>query len=197
MKLFRKILIANRGEIALRIVRTCRELGISPVTIYTDSDRGALHARLADQAVCIGPSYLDIHRVLDAAHQLKADAIHPGYGFLSENPAFAQACEPAGFVFIGPPARVISDLGLKTTARRIATEAGIPIVPEGAAELPVLIKAAAGGGGRGMRIVHHASEMDEAVASAGARSPALLRRRNAIGRKIHRECPAYRSANIR
>ena len=166
MKLFRKILIANRGEIVLRVARTCREMGIEPVAIYTDADRGARHAREADEAVAIGHSYLDITRVLDAARKVKADAIHPGYGFLSENADFAEACTNAGFVFIGPPAGVIRQLGSKIRAREIAAEAGVPVVPEGGSDFPVLIKASAGGGGRGMRIVRDASQMEEALVAA-------------------------------
>lgn len=166
MKHFRRILIANRGEIAVRIARTCRELGISPIAVYSDADRLALHARTADAAVYIGPSYLDIERMVDAARRSRADAIHPGYGFLAENADFAEACDRAGFVFVGPPADVIRKMGLKTTARGIAAEAGLPIVAEGALDLPVLIKAAAGGGGRGMRIVREAGELSEAIESA-------------------------------
>ena len=166
MKHFRRVLIANRGEIAVRIARTCREMGISPIAVYSDADRRALQARTADEAVCIGPSYLNIERMVDAARWTRADAIHPGYGFLSEKAEFAEACERAGFVFIGPPAEVIRKMGLKTTARKIAAEAGLPIVPEGASEFPVLIKAAAGGGGRGMRIVREAGQLDEAMKSA-------------------------------
>ncbi len=141
-------------------------MGISPIAVYSDADRLVMHARTADEAVCIGPSYLDIDRVVDAARRTRVDAIHPGYGFLSENADFAEACAHAGFVFIGPPAEVIRKMGLKTTARRIAGEAGLPIVPEGAAEFPVLIKAAAGGGGRGMRIVRGVVELEEAMDSA-------------------------------
>lgn len=166
MKLFRKILIANRGEIAVRVARTCREMGIESVAIYADADRGALHARYADAAIAIGPSYLDFERVLEAARKVQADAVHPGYGFLSENADFAEACERAGFVFIGPPAEVIRQLGSKILAREIAAAVGVPVVPEGGSDYPVLIKAAAGGGGRGMRIVRQAAEMEEALASA-------------------------------
>ena len=167
LKLFRKILIANRGEIALRVARTCLEMGIETVAVYADADRGALHCRTTDEAVCIGLSYLDIDRVLDAARKTKADAIHPGYGFLSENADFADACERAGLVFIGPPANAIRQLGSKIQARAIAAAAGVPIVPEGASsDYPLLVKASAGGGGRGMRIVRNPTEMDEALASA-------------------------------
>ena len=166
------VLIANRGEIAARIARTCRRLGVRAIAVYSDADRGALHVREADAAVPIGPaqaaeSYLNIPALLDAARRSGADAVHPGYGFLSENPEFAQACADAGIAWIGPPAAVMSQLGDKTSARRLAIEAGVPVADgverdEGdtalaaaLAELgyPVMLKAAAGGGGRGMRLL--------------------------------------------
>lgn len=171
-KLFRKILIANRGEIAMRIVRTCREMGIEAVAVYSDFDRDALHVRIADEAVPIGTapareSYLDIEKIIAAAKLTGADAIHPGYGFLAENAAFAAACEDAGIAFIGPRAGVIRALGSKSEARMLAQEAGVPIVPAPEDnEFPRLIKASLGGGGRGMRIVHHAGELQEAMAAA-------------------------------
>src|SRR5450755_4567418 len=137
MKHFRKILIANRGEIAVRIMRTCREMGIETVAVYSDFDRDALHVRLADQAVPIGAapareSYLNIEKIIAAAQLTGADAIHPGYGFLSENAAFAASCEEAGIAFIGPRADVIRALGSKKEARKLAQEAGVPIVPTSA-----------------------------------------------------------------
>ena len=166
----RKILIANRGEIALRIARTCRDMGISPVVIYSDTDREAPHTRAADQAIDIGASYLTIERIIDAAHSASADAVHPGYGFLAENADFAEACRAAGRIFIGPAPEAIRMMGLKTNARQIATSVGVPIVPsfEPAARLeyPVLIKASAGGGGRGMRIVTAPEQLDDALISA-------------------------------
>jgi propionyl-CoA carboxylase alpha chain len=172
MKTFKKILIANRGEIAVRIMRTCRAMGIEAVAVYSDFDRDALHVRLADQAVPIGTaaakeSYLNIEKIVAAAKVAGADAIHPGYGFLAENAAFASACEDAGIVFIGPRADVIRALGSKSEARKLAQEAGVPVVPVPAEnEFPRLIKASLGGGGRGMRVVRNPTEFKEAFAAA-------------------------------
>jgi len=185
---FRKILIANRGEIAVRVARTCREMGISTVAIYSDADRSALHVRSCDEAVRVGPppsreSYLVIENVIAAARKTRADAIHPGYGFLSENAAFARACAEAGIAFIGPPPGAMEEMGEKTRARRKASEAGVPIVPgmkepipageEAAAKeyaqrigYPVMLKAAAGGGGKGMRLVESPKDFDAALATA-------------------------------
>jgi propionyl-CoA carboxylase alpha chain len=183
---FKTILIANRGEIALRVMRTCRAMGISTVAVYSDVDARAPHARFADEAVHIGPapskdSYLNIEKIIDAAKRTGAEAIHPGYGFLSENAAFAEACEAARITFIGPSVDAIRKMGLKSTARRMMAEAGVPIVPgydrddqsiDGLSKnaeaigLPVLIKASAGGGGKGMRVVRDASELSEAIESA-------------------------------
>jgi len=172
MKTFKKILIANRGEIAVRIMRTCRAMGIATVAVYSEFDHDAVHVGLADQAVPIGgaqvrSSYLNIEKIIAAARHTGADAIHPGYGFLAENAAFASACEDAGLVFIGPRASVIEALGSKSKARRLAQEAGVPVVPVPKEdEFPKLIKAALGGGGRGMRIVRNATEFTEAFAAA-------------------------------
>src|ERR1700739_27370 len=172
MKSFSKILIANRGEIAVRIMRTCRETGIETVAVYSDFDRDALHVRLADQAVPIGgpaakESYLNIEKIIAAARLPRAEAIHPGYGFLAENAAFASACEDAGIAFIGPRASVIAALGSKSEARKLAQEAGVPVVHTPAEnEFPKLIKASLGGGGRGMRIVRNAGEYQEALDAA-------------------------------
>jgi propionyl-CoA carboxylase alpha chain len=172
MKTFKKILIANRGEIAVRIMRTCRAMGIEAVAVYSDFDRDALHVRLADRAVPIGAaaakeSYLNIEKIVAAAKLAGADAIHPGYGFLAENAAFASACEDAGIVFIGPRAEVIRTLGSKSEARKLAQEAGVPVVPVPAEnEFPRLIKASLGGGGRGMRIVRNPTEFKQAFAAA-------------------------------
>ncbi len=182
----RKVLVANRGEIALRIMRTCKELGIRTVAVYSEADRQSAHVRYADEACCLGPapsreSYLAIGRVLDAAMQHGADAVHPGYGFLSENAEFAARCEEAGLTFIGPPARAIAIMGDKTRARMLMAQAGVPIVPgtpdaveslEEAAAIadgigyPVITKAAAGGGGKGMRLVQSPSELAHAMALA-------------------------------
>ena len=160
------VLVANRGEIALRVLRACRETGRRSVAIYTDLDRDALHVRAADDAVRVA-SYLDIDAVVEAARASDADAIHPGYGFLSERPAFARAVEAAGLKLVGPSAEVMDKMGRKDAAREIAVAAGVPVVPTGEdAAYPVLVKAAAGGGGKGMRIVRSADEMDEAVAAA-------------------------------
>lgn len=187
-RLFRKILVANRGEIAVRVIRACREMRIPAVAIYSEADRRALHVRMADEAVCVGPppsseSYLSIERVLDAARQTGADAIHPGYGFLSENAAFARACEDAGVTFIGPSWQAIEQMGSKTAARRVAIAAGAPVVPgteQGirsfdearrsahAIGYPVLLKAAAGGGGKGMRRVNGEAELESAMRAAAS-----------------------------
>ncbi len=185
----RKVLIANRGEIAVRIIRTLRELGIASVAVYSDADRQSLHVRLADEAYAIGPapareSYLLIERILDAVRKSGADAVHPGYGFLSENREFARACEDAGIIFIGPPSHAMEAMGSKTAARAKMAAAGVPITPGGDASTvdeakataarvgyPVLIKAAMGGGGKGMRLVHEESEMEHSFDRA--RSEAL------------------------
>jgi propionyl-CoA carboxylase alpha chain len=161
----RKLLIANRGEIAVRIARTCREMGISPAVVHTEADANAPHSRTGDEAVAIGASYLDIERIVEAAQRVGADAIHPGYGFLSENAGFAEACERAGLIFIGPSPAVIRKMGLKTAARELAASAGVPVVP-GDMQFPVIIKASAGGGGRGMRIVRDQAQFQEAFESA-------------------------------
>ena len=167
-----RILIANRGEIAVRIIRTCRAMGIQTVAVYSDFDRDAMHVRRADLAVRIGPpppreSYLKMDAIVEAAKRTGADAIHPGYGFLAENADFAAACEEAGLVFIGPRPDVIRAMGSKENARKLAEAAGVPVVPApGEGEFPLLIKASAGGGGRGMRIVHSAAELDAARETA-------------------------------
>ncbi|SRR6266700_1441709 len=177
MKTLRRILIANRGEIAVRILRTCRAMGIETVAVYSDFDRNALHVRLADQAVPIGASasresYLNIGAIMAAARRTNADAIHPGYGFLAENAGFAAACENADIVFIGPRSGVIRAIGSKTEARKLADEAGVLVAPCGTEKdfftpgFPLLIKASAGGGGRGMRLVRSAAEFQESLAAA-------------------------------
>jgi acetyl/propionyl-CoA carboxylase alpha subunit len=173
----RRILIANRGEIAVRIIRTCRAMGIETVAVYSEFDRNALHVRLADQAVPIGgsalrESYLNIGAVLAAARQTGAAAVHPGYGFLAENAEFAAACEAADIIFIGPRSAVIRSMGSKDEGRRLAEQAGVPVAPAATEKdfqklgFPVLIKASAGGGGRGMRMVRTAGEFPQAYNSA-------------------------------
>jgi acetyl/propionyl-CoA carboxylase alpha subunit len=164
----RKLLVANRGEIALRVFRTCREVGIATVAVAPPDDTGSLHARSADETVEIA-SYLHSEEHIRAAKKTGADAIHPGYGFLAENPHFAAAVEAAGLVWIGPPAEALRAGGDKLEAKRIAREAGVPVVPEGEATeigFPLIVKAAAGGGGRGMRVVRDPAELDESLAAA-------------------------------
>ena len=181
-----KILIANRGEIAVRIVHACRDLGFQSVAVYSAGDREALHTRYADEAVYIGPtpaseSYLSIDAILSAARKSGADAIHPGYGFLSENPIFAERVEKAGFIFIGPDPTTIALTGDKVAARRIAREAGVPILPgcefhaadkqvfetiKAEIGYPVLVKAVSGGGGRGIRIAQTSDELKSMASSA-------------------------------
>ena len=179
--MFRKILIANRGEIAVRIIRACREMGIATVAVYSEADREALHTQLADEAVCIGPaaatdSYLNMEQILSACIATKADAIHPGFGFLSENSRFVEMCEKCNITFIGPTAEMMDKMGNKSQARLTMIEAGVPVVPgtkepvydakRGAAMAedigyPVMIKASSGGGGKGMRIAFGPDDFEE------------------------------------
>jgi len=190
----KKILIANRGEIALRIIRTCREMGIRTVAVYSDADRDSRHVRLADEAVPIGPalsrkSYLNQEAVIEAARQTGADAVHPGYGFLSENAAFARACQDSGITFIGPSASTIAAAGDKSAARKVLMNSGIPVIPgseevivspEAACDAadqvgyPVILKAAGGGGGRGMRIASDRQALLAAFAVASAEAGAAF-----------------------
>ena len=180
--MFKKLLVANRGEIAIRIMRSAQELGIKTVAVYEETDKTAMHIMRADEAICIGSGprrdYLNIERIIQAAQSSQAEAIHPGYGFLAENPAFSKQCTEAGLVFVGPPPQVIIDMGSKVTARRVMAEAGIPMVPgtqvlpagdEGKQtatafaerhRFPIMVKAVAGGGGRGIRV---SQNMDELV----------------------------------
>src|SRR5438552_4774714 len=170
--MFRKILIANRGEIAVRVIRACRDLGISPVAIFSEVDADSLHVRLSDEAICVGPapsveSYLNTGAVIAAAKKVSAEAIHPGYGFLAENADFVRAADDAGIVFIGPRAEAMEIMGSKTSARRAAISAGVAVVPGTTEALdtyeearntaasfgyPVMLKATDGGGGKGMRL---------------------------------------------
>lgn len=183
--MFTKVLIANRGEIACRVIATCRRLGIATVAVYSDADRNARHVRLADEAIRIGPaaareSYLRGDALLDAARATGAQAIHPGYGFLSENADFADACTAAGITFIGPPASAIRAMGDKSAAKALMAKAGVPLTPgyhgdqqapdflrtqADAIGYPVLIKASAGGGGKGMRKVERSEDFVDALAS--------------------------------
>jgi len=182
----RRLLIANRGEIAVRIIRACRELGVESVAVYSEADAGAAHVVAADRAIAIGParasdSYLSMPRIVAAARDAQADAVHPGYGFLAENAVFAEACAAAGLVFVGPPAAVIARMGSKIEARRLVQAAGVPVVPgdtpvdqsdDGISAaiqrvgLPALVKAAAGGGGKGMRRIADPGEVLEAIPAA-------------------------------
>ena len=186
--MFKKLLIANRGEIAVRIVRACRDLEISPVAVFSDADRASLHVRLADEAYRIGPapsreSYLRIDKMMEIARRAGCDALHPGYGFLAENPELARACAAGGVTFVGPSAAAMERLGAKTAARQLAHEAGVPMVPgvrapiervEDAANIareigyPILLKAVAGGGGKGMRMVASPGEFAAAWRDAGS-----------------------------
>ena len=189
----KKLLVANRGEIAVRIFRACREMGIRPVAVYSDADRDALHVASADEAYRLGPapareSYLSVERILEAAKRSRADLIHPGYGFLAENAGFARACREAGVTFVGPPAEAIDAMGSKTRARSRMIEAGVPVVPgmSSASDLdgirafakkhgfPILIKASAGGGGKGMRIVRSEAELAPSFERATAEAESFF-----------------------
>ena len=184
--MFKKILIANRGEIAARIIRACRELGIRTVAVHSDADKNSLHVRMADESVCIGPgpsieSYLNIPNIISAAEITKADAIHPGYGFLAENTYFAEICESCNITFIGPSKEVILQMGDKTNAKKLMEKAGVPVIPGSKGTItnvdktvklakkigyPVIIKASAGGGGKGMRIVQSPDALKNAIVTA-------------------------------
>ena len=205
--MFQKILIANRGEIAVRILRACKEMGIAGVAVYSDVDRASLHVRLADEAYAIGPaaareSYLRVDKLIEVARRAGCDALHPGYGFLAENPALARACADAGIAFIGPSPEAMEQLGSKTAARQLAHRAGVPMVPgvrepieqfaeaERAAQeigYPVLLKAVAGGGGKGMRLVAAPAELSSAWRDAGSEAHnAFGDRRLYIEKYLHR-----------
>ncbi|MEO5634876.1 MAG: acetyl-CoA carboxylase biotin carboxylase subunit [Gaiella sp.] len=191
--MFSRVLVANRGEIAVRIIRALHELGVEAVAVYSTADRDALHVRLADQAICIGPpsateSYLRIPNVIAAAETTGCEAVHPGYGFLSENPAFVRACVESGLIFVGPSAEVIEKTGDKARAKAEMRAAGVPLVPgtEGVATLaevrvaavelgfPVLLKATAGGGGKGMRVVDRPEDLESAYGAASAEAEAAF-----------------------
>ena len=193
--MFKKILIANRGEIALRVIRTCREMGIKTVAVYSTADRDSLHVKFADEAVCIGKpqssdSYLNIAHIMAAVEITNADAVHPGYGFLAENAKFARICNDHGIKFIGPTAEMINGMGDKITAKETMIKAGVPVVPGGEGLLqsldeakglarnmgyPVILKATAGGGGKGMRIVWQESDMEKAYDTAKAEAAAAFK----------------------
>jgi len=188
--MFNKILIANRGEIALRIIRACNELSIKTVAIYSSADQYSLHVKFADEAICIGPytsteSYLNISRIISAAELTNCDAIHPGYGFLSENPQFAQICKDNNFIFIGPSGDTIESMGKKANAKSSMLRAGVPVIPGSkgiinnlkelkntANEIgyPIILKASSGGGGRGMRVVHNEKDLESAFKTASSES---------------------------
>ncbi len=192
--MFDKILIANRGEIAVRVIRACREAGVKTVAIYSEADAQSLHVRYADEAFCIGPpdsakSYLNVPRIIAAAEVTDAQAVHPGYGFLAENPYFAEACEASNLAFIGPTYETITEVGDKAAARRLMARSGVPIVPgsEGPVKTeddaldvaeevgyPVMVKAVAGGGGRGMRVVHTPAALAKAFATASVEAEAAF-----------------------
>jgi len=184
--LFEKILVANRGEIAVRVIRACKELGIGTVAVHSEADKNSLHSKLADEAFCIGPaqpehSYLNVPQIISVAEVAGVDAIHPGYGFLAENPQFVEICESCNITFIGPPASVISQLGDKAAARQLVMNAGLPVLPgtENAVKneqdalsvakkvsYPVIVKASLGGGGRGMRVVRNSKELRQSLKTA-------------------------------
>nr|HNH22605.1 biotin carboxylase N-terminal domain-containing protein [Ferruginibacter sp.] len=193
--MFKKILIANRGEIALRVIRTCREMGIKTVAVYSTADKDSLHVKFADEAVCIGKpasaeSYLNMAHIMAAAEITNADAIHPGYGFLAENAKFAKICGDHGIKFIGPTPEMIDAMGDKITAKDTMIKAGVPVVPGGGGLLqsieeaksiakeigyPVILKATAGGGGKGMRIVWEESELERNLDMAKTEAAAAFK----------------------
>ncbi len=218
--MIKRLLVANRGEIALRVIRACREMGIETVAVYSEADGRAPHVAAADLAIAVGPapaaeSYLAIPRLIEAARSAGCDALHPGYGFLSENPAFARASAEAGLIFVGPPAEVIALMGSKTAARDAARKAGLPVVPgatprrqsnaairQAALEvgLPVLLKASEGGGGKGMRLVKDAIDLDEAIDGARHEAQAAfgdgtLYVERAMGKPRHVEIQVFADAH--
>ena len=210
--MFKKILVANRGEIALRVICACKELGIKAVAIYSEADRNSLHVRFADEAICIGPprlneSYLNIPAVISAAEIANVDAIHPGYGLLSENANFAEVCQACGIKFIGPPPEVTRLMGEKEKARATMKKQGVPILPgsdgiiasaEEALEwarsvgFPVIVKASAGGGGRGMRIIRSEEELPNLFHCGAIGSRGGLRQRRSLHGEVHRAPAPHR-----
>ena len=214
--MFKKILIANRGEIALRVICACKELGIRTVAIYSEADRNSLHVRFADEAICIGPpqlaqSYLNIPAVISAAEIANVDAIHPGYGLLTENANFAEVCETCDIKFIGPPPEVMRLMGEKEKARAAMKKAGVPILPgsdgiiasEGEAlewarqvGYPVIMKASAGGGGRGMRIVRNEEELPGLFKAAQAEAAARVRQRRSVHGEVRRASAPHRIPGV-
>ncbi len=210
--MLRKVLVANRGEIALRVLNACRELGIRTVAVYSEADRNALHVRFADEAICIGPprpadSYLNVPAVISAAEIADVDAIHPGYGLLSENANFAEVCRASNIKFIGPPPEVTRLMGEKEKARQAMKKAKVPILPgsDGIVEseeealrwahkvgFPVILKAKAGGGGRGMRIVRSQEELPNLYPRGLDRSGKCFRQRRALHGEVHRAAPPHR-----
>ena len=202
--MFKKVLIANRGEIAVRVIRACRELGIATAAVYSEADQDSLHVKLADEAYCIGPapsrdSYLNMTNLISTATLIGADAVHPGYGFLAENADFAELCAACGITFIGPHPDAISKMGDKTTARETMKRAGVPVVPgtEGVIEdldaaletaasigYPVMVKATAGGGGKGMRVVHSEDELETHHPDGTAGSRSQLRQSRGVPREV-------------
>ncbi len=214
--MFKRILIANRGEIAVRIIRACREMGIESVAVFSDVDRKALHVRKADHAYHIGPataseSYLNFDKILDVARRSGAEAIHPGYGFLSENARFANACRDAGIKFIGPTPESMEMMGSKTSARQHMKKAGVPFVPGSekgmeyeatermAAQVgyPIMLKAAAGGGGKGMRLVQSQAEPALRLRERAQRGGTLLRRQRGVHREGHHQSATRGDADLR
>ena len=209
--MIKKILIANRGEIAVRIIRACREMGIETVAVYSEADRDALHTQLADEAICIGPapssqSYLNMQQIISATIVSGADAIHPGFGFLSENSKFVKLCEECNITFIGPDAATIDKLGNKSEARNTMMAAGVPVIPgttepiydvrNGKKEArrigyPVMIKAALGGGGKGMRAAFTEEEFDNAFPDRPDRGQESLRGRHHVHRAFRGASPAH------
>ncbi len=214
---FASLLIANRGEIACRIIRTAKRMGLRTIAVYSEADANARHAKMADEARLIGPppareSYLDIERIVDAAKASGAEAIHPGYGFLSEKAEFAEACAGAGLIFVGPPASAIRAMGSKSAAKSLMEKAGVPIVPgyHGKAQdlaafareartlgYPVLLKAVAGGGGKGMRIVRSPHELGRRGGGRKARGFGCFRRRQPSDGAVHRAPAPHRGTGVR